>query len=131
VRTATLRPLTILPQFCTSWCTKLRKHVNATVEVFHCFTVAIGLPRDASDYNEDIRSTVAARMQSSEATVRARSEILDIWAALKQLSGNKNDAMCVVLLRLTKTKNLNMLPSFVNIGTSPDRTEQSFSGRMF
>ena len=81
---------------------------------------------------------------SSEATMRARSEILAVWAALKQLSENKNDAMCLVLLRLMKTKNLNMLLSFckktknsscsfpfANIGTSPDRTEQSFSGGMF
>ena len=36
--------------------------------------------------------------------MRARSEILAIWAALKQLSENINDAMCVVLLRLMKTK---------------------------
>jgi len=36
--------------------------------------------------------------------VRARNEILAIWAALKQLSENKNDAMYVVLLRLIKTK---------------------------
>jgi len=37
---------------------------------------------------------------SSEATLRARCEILGIRAALKQLSENKNDAMCVVLLQL-------------------------------
>jgi len=34
------------------------------MEVFCCFTVAIGLPGDASDYNEDKRSAVAARMQN-------------------------------------------------------------------
>jgi len=34
------------------------------VEVFYCETVAIGLPGDASDYNEDKRSAVAARMQN-------------------------------------------------------------------
>jgi len=44
--------------------------------------------------------------------VRIRSEILAIWAALKQLSEDKSDAMCVVLLRLMKTKNFNMLLSF-------------------
>jgi len=44
--------------------------------------------------------------------VRARSEILAIQAALKQLSKSINDAMCVVLLRLIKTKNLNMVLSF-------------------
>jgi len=61
-------------------------------------------------------STVAARMQkrllSSEATVRARSESLSILAALKQLSENINDAMCVVLLRLLNTKKINMMLSY-------------------
>jgi len=40
---------------------------------------------------------------SSKATVRASSEILAIRAILKHLSENKNNAMCVVLLRLVKT----------------------------
>jgi len=107
--TASLRPLTILPQICTVWCTKLRKRFIAIMEVFHCFTVAIGLVDDASNYNEDKRSAVAARAfktrwLSSESTVRAGSEILAIWAPLKQWSENKNVAMCVVSLRLTKTK---------------------------
>ena len=56
--------ITILPQICTVWCTKLRKHCNAIMEVFYCFTVAIGFPADASDYTEDKRSAGAARMQS-------------------------------------------------------------------
>jgi len=67
---------------------------------------------------------------SSEATVRARSEILGIWVALKQLSENKNDATGAVLLRLKKTISTCCFP-FVNIGTSPGTTEQSFSGGMF
>ena len=53
-----------------------------------------------------------ARWLSSEATVRAWSEILAIWAALKQLSENKNHAICIVLLRLMKRKNINMVLSF-------------------
>ena len=61
----------------------------------------------------------------------ARSEILGVWAALKQLSENKNDAMCVALLRLMKTKMLTCCFPFVNVGTSPDRTEQRFAGSMF
>ena len=64
MRTASLRPLTILPQICTVWCTKLRQHFNAVMEVFYCFTDAIGLPGDASNYNEDRKSVVAARMQN-------------------------------------------------------------------
>jgi len=73
MRTASPRPVTALPQVCTVWCTKLRKHLNAIMEVFHCFTVAIGFPGDASNYNKDKRLAVAARMQnrwlSSEAAV--------------------------------------------------------------
>jgi len=34
------------------------------MEVFYCFTVAIGLPADTSDYTEDKRSAVAARMKN-------------------------------------------------------------------
>jgi len=41
--------------------------------------------------------------------VRARSEILAKWDALKQLSENKNIAMCVVLPRYMKNRNFNML----------------------
>ena len=113
--TAPLRPVTILSQICTVWCTKLRKHENVIMKILYCFTVVIGLPGDASDYNEDKRSAVAASMQkrwlSSEATVRARSEILAIWAALKHLSENKDEAMCVVLLRLVKSKKFIMVLS--------------------
>jgi len=42
--------------------TKLRKHFNAIIEVFYCFTASIGLPGDVSEYNEDKRSAVAAHM---------------------------------------------------------------------
>jgi len=78
-----------------------------------------------------LKRACKTRWLSSEATVRGRSEILAIWVALNQLSENKNDALCVALLRLLKTKNFNMVLSFVNIATSPDRTEQSFSGGVF
>ena len=66
-----------------------------------------------------------------EATVRARNEILAIWAALKQLSETINDAIRVVLLRLTNPKILTGCFRFLTIGTSPDKTEQSYSGGMF
>ena len=90
MRATSLRPITFLPQICT----KLRKHFNAIMEVLYSFTVAIGLPGDATDYNEDKRPAVAGCSAHakqggwvlSEATVRAKSEILGIWAALKQLS---------------------------------------------
>jgi len=45
-------------------CTKMWKNFNAIMEVFYCFTVAIGSPSEASGYNEDKRSSVAARMQN-------------------------------------------------------------------
>jgi len=68
VGTASLRPLTILPQISTVpvRCTKLGKHFErntAIMEVFYCFTVAIGLPGDASGY-KDKKSTVATRIQN-------------------------------------------------------------------
>jgi len=47
-----------------------------------------------------------------------------ILAALKQLSENKNDAMCVVLLGLMKTKNFNTVLSIFRT-LPPHVTEQS------
>jgi len=110
MRTASLRPLTILPPICRVWCTKLQKHFNAISEVLYCFTIAIGLPGDALDYNDDKRSAVAARMQtrwlSCEAIVRtnsARSEILAIWATLKLLSSQKIKMMQYIMCCFTAT----------------------------
>jgi len=51
--------------------------------------------------------------------MRARSEILAIWAARKQLSENINKAISTWCF------------PFVNIAISTDRTEQSYSGEMF
>ena len=110
-------------------------HFHAIVEVFYCFTFAIGLPSDASDYNADEKSAVWACMQNKvvvdQGNSETRGKILAIWAALNQLSENKNNAMCVVLLRLMKTKISAYCFLFVNIGSSPDRSEQSFSGGIF
>jgi len=44
------------------------------MEVFYYFTVAIGLPEDASDFCEDNRSAVAARMQSKVVVEWGNSE---------------------------------------------------------
>jgi len=60
-----LRPVTIVLQICTVWYTKLQKHFNAIMEVLYCFIIATGLPGDASYYNEDQRSALAARMQNN------------------------------------------------------------------
>jgi len=54
---------------------------------------------------------------------------LAIRATRKQRSENKNDAMCVVSLQLKKTISAWCCP-FVNVGTSPERTEQSFPDGM-
>jgi len=59
-----LRTTVIGRQICTVWCKKLQNHFNAIMELLYCFTVAIGLLGDASDYNEDKRSAVAVRMQN-------------------------------------------------------------------
>ena len=95
---------------------KLRKYFIAIMEVFFCFTMVIGLPADASTTlmtkGRQLQRAFKTRWLSSEAAVRARCEVLATWAALKQLSENKNDIMCVVSLRVMKTKNLNMLLSF-------------------
>ena len=64
MRTASLRPISILPHICTVCCTKLQKHSNTVMEVLCCFTVSIGLLGDALHYHEDKRSAVAARMQN-------------------------------------------------------------------
>ena len=58
------------------WCTKLRKHFNAIMEVLYCFTVAIGLPGDATDYNED-KSGQLQRIQNKVVVVRGNSETLE------------------------------------------------------
>jgi len=109
MRTASLWPLTVLPQICTVWCTKLRKHFDTIMEVLYCLTVAIGVPGHTSDNTmktkgRQLQCACKTRWLLREATLRARSDILGVWAALKQLSENKNDAMCIVLLRLMKTK---------------------------
>ena len=71
---APLQLLTILPQLCTVWGTKLRKLFNAIVEVFYCFTVSVGFPGDAPDYNEDKRSAVAVRMHNKVVVERGNIE---------------------------------------------------------
>ena len=89
----------------------MQKKNTAIMEVFYCFTIAIGLPGDASNYNKDKRSAVTTRIQNRVVLEWGSSENKEWDAALKQLS-EKNHAMCVVLLRLMKTKNFNMLLSF-------------------
>jgi len=64
----------LLPQICT-----VRRTKNVIMKVFYCFTVAIGLPGNASDYNEDKRSAVAARMQNKVVVEWGNSESYGVW----------------------------------------------------
>jgi len=50
------------------------KLFNAIVEVFYCFTVSVGFPGDAPDYNEDKRSAVAVRMHNKVVVERGNIE---------------------------------------------------------
>ena len=59
----------------------------------------------------------------NKVVAESRCEILAIWAALKPLSENKNDALCVVLLRLLKTKKFDMVLSFCQHCHLNHRTE--------
>ena len=116
----------------------VRNYKSTLIQLWKCFTVS-PFRSACLEMHYTTMKTKGRRLQracktwwlSNEATVRARSENLAIWAALKQLSENRNGAMCVVLLRLLKTKISIWCFPFVNIATSPDRTEQSFSGGMF
>jgi len=119
VGTASLQPRIILPQICTVQCTKLRKHFAKK----HCNYRSVLLFHRCNRFAwrciklqwQNVGSCNAHSKQGGcqvRQSVRIKSEILAIWAALKQLSEDKHDAMCVVLLRLMKTKNINMLLSF-------------------
>jgi len=66
MHTASLRPLTIgyCRRFVQYGVRNCESTSHAIMNVFYCFTVAISLSGDASDYNEDKRSAVAALMQN-------------------------------------------------------------------
>ena len=114
----------ILPQICTVWCTKLQKLFNAI----------IGLPGDASDYNEDKRSAVAARMQN---------KVLVEWGNSESKEWDFDSLGCIeavvrkykwwrhCFITTCEKKNFLWYFPFAKVGTSPDGTEQSFSGGMF
>jgi len=92
---------------------------STLMQLWKCFTVS-PLRSACLTMHQTTMKTKGRQLQracetswlSSEATMRAWGKFLAIWAALKQLSENKNDAMCVVSLRLMETKNFNMLLSF-------------------
>jgi len=92
---------------------------STLMQLWMCFTVWPFRPACLAMHQTTMKTkgrqlqrACKTRWLSSEAIVRATSEILAFGAALKQLSGNKNDATCVALLRLIKTKNFNMVLSF-------------------
>jgi len=97
----------------------VRNCESTLMQVSKCFTVSplrsacLGMHQTTMKTKGwQLQRACKTRWLTSEATMRARSDILAILIALKQLSENKNDAMCVVLLRLIKTKNFNKLISF-------------------
>jgi len=112
------------PRFDLSlYCHRIVQHCvrnceSTSMQLWKCFTVSplrsacLATKITMKTKGPQLQRACKPRWLSSEATVRARSEILAIWAALKQLSENKNDAMCLVLLRLMKTKTINVILSF-------------------
>jgi len=116
----------------------IRNCESTLLQLWKCFTVKplrsvclVMHQTTMKTKGRQLQRACKTRWLSSEATVRAMSEILAFWAALEWLSGNKNDSKCVVSLRLIKTKISSWYVPFVNIGTSPDRIEQSFSGGIY
>jgi len=90
-----------------------------TLQLWKCFTVSplrsacLAMHQTTTTTKgRQLQRTFKTRWLSSEAAMGIRREIWAIWAALKQLSEDKNDAICVVLLRHMKTKKFNMLLSF-------------------
>ena len=81
------------------------------------------------------KSAVAARMQNKLAVEWGNSESkvwAAVWAALKQISENKNDGNVRCLSAIYENKkNSKWYFPFANIATSPDRAQQSFLGGMF
>jgi len=55
---------------------KMWKHGNVIMELFYCFTVGIGFPGDASDFNEDKSLAVATRTQD---------KVVVVWGNLESL----------------------------------------------
>ena len=97
----------------------VRNCESTLMQLWKCFTVSplrsacLAMHQTTmKKKGQQLQRACKTRWLSSVATVRARSEILPIWAALKQLSENENDARCVVSLQLVKTKNFNMALSF-------------------
>ena len=85
---------------------KVRQHfAKKILQLWKCFTVsplrsACQVMHQATTRTKgrQLQRAFKARWLSSEAAVRIRSEILAVGVALKQLSEDKNDAMCVVFL---------------------------------
>jgi len=89
----------------------VRNCESTLTQLWKCFTVSplrsacLAMHQTTMKTKDrQLRRACKTRWLWSEVTVRASSEILAIWASRKQLSEDKNDAMCVVLLRLVKTK---------------------------
>ena len=115
LRTASLRPVSMLSQICTAWCRILQKHFKAIMEVFFCFTVAIGLPGDLSDYNEDKSSAVPAACKKGGCRVRQQWELgVRLWVFGPHWSSCKKIKMMHVrcFTAIYENKNFNVVLTF-------------------
>ena len=138
MRSASPRPVTILLQIWTAWCTKLRKHFDAVMEVFCCFYGAPLRSACLTMHPTTMKKmpAVATRMQNnvvveSEVTVRASSAVLAIWVAWSSCQKIKMMQCALFYCDLSKQKMSTSYLRFVNIATSPDRTEQIFPAGCF
>ena len=108
---------------------------NTLLKLWKCFTVSplrsacMAMHQTATRTKvRQLQRAFRTRWLSSEA---AMSEILAIWAALKQLSEIKMMQCALFYYDLWKQNISTCYFPFVNTGPSPDRTEQSFSGGIF
>ena len=136
MRTASLPPLTVADLYSMLYETAKALSCNCgSVLLFHrCHRLAwqcIMHQTTTKTKGRQFQRACKTRWLWSEATVRARSEIFAVWAALKQVSENINDAMCVVLLRLMKTKNFNLVLSFCQHWQFTWQNWTKISGGMF
>ena len=112
-----------------SRCLKLRKHFNATVKVLYCFTVAISLPGAASDlqWRQKVGSCSAHGKQGG-CRVFVRFWLLGLrWSSCQKTKTMQCALLCC---DFWKQKISTWCFGLVNIATSPDRTEESFSKGM-
>jgi len=111
---------------------------STLMQLWKCFTVSplrsACLPMHQTTMKtkgRQLQRACKTRWLSSEATVRARSGILAIWPHWSSCWKIKMMQCALFYCDVWKQKISTWCFPFVNIGTSPDRTEQSLSGGIF